>query len=535
MRTKTPSFILELPLKVSKSKEKELLSRFQSARQLYNAVLGEAKKRVLLVKQSKLFQEAKKIPKNDKNKTLRKEEFQKARNVYDLNEYSLHKYIVELRHKLCNNLDVHTTQKLATRAFKAVEKMLYGNAKKVRFKGINSLHSVESKSNDAGIRWRDNKVIWNGLSLPSIIDGNDEVIQHGLSKKVKYCRIFRKIIKGKNRFYVQLVLEGKPFIKEKNKLGEGSVCYDEGPSTIAIVSKNNNDEFSAKLQQFCPELDLHQKEITNLQRKIDRQRRSNNPDNFADGNGLGKIKKGHLKWKKSRHQRKTEAELLEKHRKISAYRKSLHGKLINETLRMGNDFYTEKVSKKWFQKLYGKSVGIRAPGMYASELKRKAESAGASYTEFSTLTTKLSQTCVCGRQKKKKLSDRVHNCECRVYSQRDLFSAFLGLFVEKVGEKYILQTDQAARLWSSADKLLRTVWSNSLQSMSRGTCPSSFGTISQSQNRSFVEKGIVKSKVQDVVIGAVSANESLKADKIFSLEPAGFQPQRSVSREIKET
>jgi hypothetical protein len=68
MRSKTPSFILELPLRVTPKDEKELLSRFESSRQLYNAVLGEAKKRVLLVKQSKMFQKARKLSKKDKNR-----------------------------------------------------------------------------------------------------------------------------------------------------------------------------------------------------------------------------------------------------------------------------------------------------------------------------------------------------------------------------------------------------------------------------------------------------------------------------------
>ena len=63
------------------------------------------------------------------------------------------------------------------------------------------------------------------------------------------------------------VLEGKPYVKEKNKLGEGAVCFDIGPSTIATVSVNKNSEdkatpkFSAKLEQFCSGLDTKQKEI----------------------------------------------------------------------------------------------------------------------------------------------------------------------------------------------------------------------------------------------------------------------------------
>ena len=165
MRKTTPSFILELPLNTSKKEEKELLSRLESARKLYNAILGEAKKRAFLVKQSKIFQVARKIPKTVKstksstnnatdkktkktsNEALRKKLFQDARDAYDFNEYSLHKYAGELRHAMPNNLDIHTVQKLAKRAFKATENILFGKAKNVRFKGYNQFDSVESKRN----------------------------------------------------------------------------------------------------------------------------------------------------------------------------------------------------------------------------------------------------------------------------------------------------------------------------------------------------------------------------------------------------
>ena len=521
-RTKTPSFIAELPLVVSKSEEKELLSRLESARKLYNSALGETKNKVYLVKQSKLFQEARKIPKIDKNKIIRKKAFQKAKDAYDFNEYSLHKYICELRHNLPNNLDIHTTQKLATRAFRAAEKIIYGTAKKVRFKGHNQFNSVESKSNEAGIRWRDNKVEWNKLSLQPLINIEDEVISHALRHRVKYSRIFRKIINGKNRFYVQLILEGKPYIKAKNKLGKGIVCYDVGPSTIGIVSCNENNEFNARLLQFCSELDTRQKEIANLQRKIERQRRQNNPNNYLPN---GKIKKGKLVWKKSKRQLENQSKLKELHRIVSSHRNSLHGKLANEIIRMGNVFKTEKLSKKWLQKNFGKSIGIRAPAMLTTKVNRKAESAGGSIMEFSTLQTMASQLCVCLRRHKKKLSERVHDCECGVHCQRDLFSAFLGIFVEKVEEKYVLQAGQAERLWPSADKLLQAAWKDAInQSMSRGACPSSFGKP-RSQNGSFAKGGkkiITKFKVQDVVLDLPKTEESLKANEVFPPEPTGF-------------
>ena len=137
-----------------------------------------------------------------------------------------------------------------------------------------------------------------------------------------------------------------------------------------------------------------QKHIRQLQRKLDRQRRANNPANYnrqRDGQerdrsaGAGPAARG-----------RPNCALSEVHRKQAAHRKSLHGQLANQVLAMGRIVRTEKLSYKAFQKMYGKSVGFRAPGMFVSLLRRKAVSAGGAVEEFPTRTTRLSQVCICG-------------------------------------------------------------------------------------------------------------------------------------------
>ncbi|MHB8290636.1 MAG: hypothetical protein ACYDEY_15700, partial [Acidimicrobiales bacterium] len=45
----------------------------------------------------------------------------------------------------------------------------------------------------------------------------------------------------------------------------------------------------------------------------------------------------------------------------------------------------------------------------------------------------MSKTCVCGHREKKPLSQRWHRCSnCGRRAQRDLFPAFLGLYVDPV-------------------------------------------------------------------------------------------------------
>jgi transposase len=459
----TPSFITELALVVSPTNEGVLLSRLEAARQMYNACLAEAMKRVRLIRQSKDFQKARSLKSaNPERKVL----FKRARERYDFSEYALHAYSTRIRASwIGNHIDANTAQKIATRAFNAAQKVLFGQARKVRFKGKNQFDSVEGKSNKAGIRWKDEAVEWSGLKLPALITTNDPVILHGLNSKVKYVRLVRRKINGRNRFYAQLVCQGKPFIKPKNYLGVGDVGIDIGPSTIAVVSDSD-----VQLQQFASELEFEAAHIRRLQRKMDRSRRATNLCNY---NSNGTVKKGKKKWNNSKTYLKTRNAKANLERKLAAHRKSLHGELVNAILRTGDTIKLEKLSYKAFQQLFGKSVGKRAPGMFVSHLINKAERAGGRAVEIPTHSTKLSQTCQCGRVQKKNLVIRIHKCECGVVAQRDLYSAFLAKHIEP--DTFVLQVSQLLTDWHSAELRLQAAWrtATDTQLATRGVLPSS--------------------------------------------------------------
>jgi len=308
--------------------------------------------------------------------------------------------------------------------------MLVGNAKKVRFKRKRRYRSVEGKTNKQGIRFKDECLVWGKLQIPVLIDKNDPVILHSLNSPIKFCRIVRKSIKGRQRWYIQLVCEGSAYVKPKNKIGEGVVGVDLNVSAAGIVSDQG-----ASLSEFCSELNRREKEIKKLQRQNSRQLRANNPQNYEPnfkarrGNKAvtkkGKVKKGSKQWNRSKRYLKTQAKKAEIQRRQQEHRKSLHGKLVNEVIRQGNHFKMEKVSVKAWQKNWGKQIGYKSPGEFQSRLVRKAESAGGQVDKFSCQKTKLSQTCVCGRVQKKSLSQRIHECVCGVNVKRDVLSAFL--------------------------------------------------------------------------------------------------------------
>ncbi|MDA8065630.1 MAG: transposase [Thermaerobacter sp.] len=463
-RPETPSFVCEVPLRTSPVDERVLNAGLEAARQLYNACLGEACRRWELVRQSKAYRAATAMPHStDEERKERAKAFSRAKKAHGFSDYGLQRYAVQVRRSwLGEHLDVHVAQKLATRAFGAQQRVTLGLARRVRFKGKNQMDTVEGKSNDAGIRWRDGAVEWRGLALDAVIDRNDPVVNHGLSCRVKYVRIVRRKMGMRNRFSAQLVLEGEPYRKlnpdgsVKYPLGKGTVGLDAGPPALAAVGEDH-----VLVTPFCGELMPKHLEIRRLSRKLDRQRRANNPGNYHPN---GTIRKGPKKWRTSLGMKKTQAALGDAHRTLAAHRKSLQGRLVNRVLALGDVFLHEDVSIRGWQKRFGKSVGFRAPGMFFARLSRKAESAGGAVRAFPTRTTALSQVCHCGHREKKPRSLRWHRCPaCGAVAQRDLYSAYLASFVEPMAlscdrQIWLLNAGRAQEAWPGGDDLLRAAF-----------------------------------------------------------------------------
>ncbi|MHC5597864.1 MAG: RNA-guided endonuclease InsQ/TnpB family protein [Nostoc sp.] len=449
MAAKTLSFVTEIPLVTTSKDLAVLAARLEAGRQLYNAVLSEGRTRLQLVRDSEFYQQARLIDKNEKK--ARSSAFQKAREAYRFSDYDLQSFANTVSIAsvwIKSHLDAHAIQKIATRAFKALERMAFGKAKKVRFKHKSQFASLEGKTNKQGIRWTGDSVEWSKLKVSGIIT-NDPVLLHWLSSKIKYVRLVRRILNQKIYWFAQLICEGKAYQKPRNFISDGAVGIDLGVSTVAIVG----DEKTI-WTPFAVELTSKQKKIRKLQRKMDRQRRANNPENFSAN---GTVKKGLKRWNKSNQYKKTASRKREIERKQAAHRKSSHGKLVNRTLELGKNIKTEKVSVKAWQKLWGKSIGFKSPSSFQSELKRKAENAGGTVLMFSTRKTALSQTCLCGNKQKKSLSQRVHHCSvCGLKMQRDILSAYLSRYVDPKTETLSIQS--ARNGWLGMEKSLLDGW-----------------------------------------------------------------------------
>lgn len=258
-RSETENFVVELSLVTTSQDIAILESRLKAGQNLYNACLSEALKRMNLVGQSFAYQQAREISKDKKKERF--EAFSKARQGYRYSDYDIQAYATIVANSskwIKQHLDSNTIQKVATRAFKATERVLFGQAKKVRFKQKGQFSSLEGKSNKQGIRWKDRTVIWDStlhkLSLKPIIDERDEVIRYALLCPIKYVRIVRCYLNGKVRFFVQLVCRGQPYQKPKNQIGKGIVGIDVNVSVIGAVGDD-----TALIEEFCQETENKQK------------------------------------------------------------------------------------------------------------------------------------------------------------------------------------------------------------------------------------------------------------------------------------
>jgi hypothetical protein len=445
-RKSTPTYTLELSLNIPVWQQHRLEKKFKIARNVYNSCLGEALKRHKRVKADKeyraLLYESKS---KERNKQL-----SDIRLAYGFSEYGLHDFVKPAQRKFKESIGSFEAQKLATRAFQAVEKLHFRKAKKVHFKAFGDGISVENKSNTTGLRYADGNILWgdkptkkrpnpkNWLCMSVEPKAHDKYAHLALMDKTKYIRIMKREVRGKVRYFVQLIQEGYPPTKPNRKIADDEtkrVGIDIGSSTIAISS----DE-TVQLQELAPECNADEKKLRRIQRAMDRSKRATNPQNYNEN---GTPKKGRKTWMYSNRYSKLRHERKELYRKIVVKRKQSHEKVANEILALGSDIRVETMRFQSLQKRakkttrnkkngkinpkkrFGKSIANHAPAMLLTIIDRKLGYQGRSIKKIDTYAIKASQfNHLTGKYTKKQLSERWNDFG-EFCVQRDLYSAFL--------------------------------------------------------------------------------------------------------------
>ena len=439
------NFIIQFPLKTEKYQEDVLDKRFEIGRQIYNSLVTVTQKRYKEMIKTKEYRNLMSLLSGDKKKDKPIwKQIDEIRKQYGMSEYSFHADVKKMQKHFSDNIDSHVAQKIASSLWRAYDKLFYGNGEKIRYKKYGSLNSLEGKSNKTGVRFKNDMILWNGLKIPVVIDYDNYYEYQALQADISYCRIIRKYVRNKYKYYVQIVFKGKPPVKVDTKTGEikhgighGDVGIDIGTSTVAYSSSTD-----VKILELADKVQNIEKQKRRLLRKMDRSRRATNSNNYNEDGTIKKQGNKKVTWNKSNHYIKYQNELKELNRKQADVRKYQHECLANQIVSLGDNIYvetmnfsglakkstkTEKNEQGRFKskKRFGKSIGNRAPAMLLEIIDRKLSYHDRQLIKINTWNAKASQfNHIDGTYNRKTLNQRWNHLD-EIKIQRDMYSAFL--------------------------------------------------------------------------------------------------------------
>ena len=358
--------------------------------------------------------------------------------------------------------------------WRGIEKCLYDNGNTIHFSKYGELPCIRAKQINRGIpmsvkgnklqfklgktvlgiqlkdRFQQDEVdaILSYLSEPEIIDNKavntfTEDAYCIYTYRPCYATLVPKLIRGKYRLYLHLIIEGKAMSKydkygnPRHKYGKGMIGADIGTQTVAYTS---NTEVGLKnLSERGNSIQTSERKERLLYRAMDRSRRATNPQNYNDD---GTIKKGRKTWNYSNHYKK----LISKHAemcRINAVNRQL---AINEDANhlrsLGDTFVTEpknasKIMKRAKEttkndngkfnkkKRFGKSIKNRCPSGFQTTVEKKFKVTGGTYIEVPNNYRASQYDHTVDDYIKKKLSDRLYKLQDGTEVQRDWYSSFL--------------------------------------------------------------------------------------------------------------
>lgn len=437
-------FIYTVKLKTNNYHHEQFTKRFRMADDIYKTTLREILKRHRKMKKDPRYKKAYQLPNGANRNAILKElttEYH-MRGKFEFGKFA-NDYRNARRYDAYLPSDVAIA--LGARAWLAFEKILF--AKGAHRVNLNSKLSSFEGAHDNGLLIREGRFTIGTkktkISCPVIYE-SDKYEEQVLQAKTKYNRLVRRFENGKWNYYVQMVLKGELPIKHASDL-TGIVGIDIGTSTVALSS-----HYQTELEELAKGIEIDEAEVRRLNRKLDRQRRANNPHKFNED---GTVKSGVREpWNDSKSYLETKTRLHEIHRKYAMRRKLAHKTLANKIVKMGSSFVVEQMSFKGLaaraketkvneetgrirsKKRFGATIGHRAPSMLIEQIRYKANYQGKTFIKANTFEVKASQLDhTTGEYTKMSLDVRTKEIGGHLV-QRDLYSAFLLQHVKLDGE-----------------------------------------------------------------------------------------------------
>lgn len=471
MRAQTSSYVVSTKFHLPESIAKRLEKSFRISNSAYNEALSFGLNRFEALKRNSYYQELlearrlalkgiaklKKAEKTTKGLIQQVKCYNKAlfelRKAYSLTEFGLSAHLSQQRRKPGSpyqQMSAGEIQVIAGQAMKTLEKVLFYQIKphKVRFRSKFDLDvSYRNRVNNEATRLvpSDKKGIAYRLyihkastfvDIPEKAFNKYQQMSLMRSEKIKYVQIIRKTIRGKKVYYLQIVCQGFP--PSKVTKGEGVVGIDPGISTVAFASPSE-----VALVDLVPK-NIAQKEklLKQLDRKIERSQRVNNPECYKEN---GTIKKGTRFKRTSNRQVRLRNRRRKAYRSLSEERKKIQGQLVSRIVSQASCIRIEdlnvqglrrrsrdirinpKTNRPYSKKRYGKAIFRAAPSAFRTALETRASQLGIDVEVISPKDVKPSQyNHITQTFDKKSLSTRVYDLSDKYTGvQRDLYSAFL--------------------------------------------------------------------------------------------------------------
>ena len=443
--------VVTLPLKTEPWQADRLTKLMENCRAIYNVVLGQAWREYCKViadpeyaaaaavygefkkaceEENKAENKAgKKSGSNGDKKAPKKkppevvaalDTMNRMRAEKNLTEYGIGNMVTYHRQHYSTSVSsMVANRSIAAPIWAALHKVIFDDGKEVHFKGKGELESVASDGK-SGIRLvdADGETLFCGtpfapmflavssrggkkMQIPVAVPKNDAYKVRMTARKFSVVRIVKKTVRGTDKFYVQLTVEGTPEPKldkygnDKHVRGKGKVGVYIDTRTVTVAAADGEIIKTYKLNEG---IDHFEQEKIRLNQYMSHSRLLNNPDNFDED---GTIKKGvvvdgirrRLKWHNSNKYYKAKDAKKDLFRVERETRRLERIRIANEILSLGNDIYinefpfADAAKRKTEDKLKadgtpaskakaGKAIGENAPGVLVTLLRNKIESTG---------------------------------------------------------------------------------------------------------------------------------------------------------------
>lgn len=409
------AFVLTFPLETEPWQEDILSKRINMCHRIYNQCVKKSKSAYAEMAKTREFRaikqelkdirEAKSEYSSKKRTPREKELFSRLNTIYKENgftEYGMQN-LARIQSRDAGykkNIDSVTAAKVGKRLWTAWNRFLFGDGQDVHFSRYYDFNSIEGSYNKTGIRllkttsgqWKGERwaIVWNKISIPVGIREDNIYEQEAMRNEIAYNRIIRKVSNGKVRFYVQTIFHGIPPRKRDKKTGEFVHNLGHGRVGLYITLTNITAVTDDGVKKFplADEVQPIEEKIAELQRKMERSRRSTNPDNYNPDGTIKKQGNKKVTWVRSNHYEEMRLELKSLQTKQARVRKHCHERLANVILSLGDDFVINQQNFKDFskrkeetemkvdgsymsKKRFGKVIANRAPAEFVQILDQK--------------------------------------------------------------------------------------------------------------------------------------------------------------------